>query len=335
MNFDEYIGQGRIKKALQDMLRDKSIFHAVVFEGSEGLGKMTLASIFASGILCEGKNNRPCKVCPSCKKFLSGNHPDYFLIRPEKDSIGVDRIRLMQEQLYIKPLASERKVYVIDEANKMTSQAQNCLLKTLEEPPPRVHIIMCTSNQNSLLKTIQSRCLRFKFDIYCEEDVKQLILQNGKVNQELLDMAFVFSQGIPGRAVSMLSEDFVNMRDRMIESILFLKGRGLESVIEASKSIEKYKETIEQGIDIIYTLFRDFALYRVTGNEKRLINSDKKDIILENASGMEAQGIFEILDSLEEAKQSIGRNVNYQMTIDNLFIKIWEVLNGKRCRGAV
>ncbi|MGE5472886.1 MAG: DNA polymerase III subunit delta' [Ignavibacteriales bacterium] len=334
MNFKNYIGQEKIIQTLQGILKENKLSHAYMFEGADGMGKFNLAKIFAQAVLCE-QSNEPCGKCSSCIKFMSNNHPDFYTISPKGLSIGVDEIRKLQDDIIIKPIESERKVYIIDKADKMTEQAQNCLLKTLEEPPGDSLMILCVQNTASMLKTILSRCVSFKFDIYKPEQIKEILKTHNIINEESLEMSSLFSQGILGKAFSLLSEDFMKIREEIIEFLINLAGSPIESLLKTSSYLEAKKEMLEDIFDIISSWYRDIAVCKFSENERLLINFDKKDIILKNIEDYSRNDIIQLVKIIEDARRDIRRNVNLPMVLDNMLIGFWEVVNGKSCRSAV
>ena len=163
MNFNEIIGNSKIKQDLQEAIDNNTISHSYMFVGIDGIGKRLIAKEFARKILCLNKQDKNCNTCDSCIKFNSSNNPDYLEIYPDGNSIKIAQVRQMQEKVYQKPIVSNKKVFIIEDSEKMTEEAQNALLKTLEEPPEYMVIILITSNENKLLNTVKSRCIRINF----------------------------------------------------------------------------------------------------------------------------------------------------------------------------
>lgn len=335
MNFKDFIGQEKIKKVLKEIIQKNKLSHAYMFEGLDGMGKATLSKIFTQAVLCEDKNNSPCGNCKSCIKVSSGNHPDFFTVSPKVLSIGVDEIRKLQDDIIIKPIESEKKVYLIEQADKMTEQAQNCLLKTLEEPPGDSLLILCVKNSGAMLKTIQSRCVSIKFEAYKTDEIKAVLRKNNISNEELLGFASFFSQGVLGKAFSIVSNEFMQIREDIIDFLSNIYGSRIENLLKISSYLETKKDMIEDVFDIISSWYRDLAICKASGNERLLINSDKKDIILKNIQNYSEQDIVQIVKKIEEARRDIKRNVNLPMVLDNMLIGFWEVVNGKGCRSAV
>lgn len=336
MTFRQFVGQDRIKNILQDAIRQEKIGHAYSFEGSAGMGKAVLAEIFAGAVLCHEGKDDVCGECLSCRKVFAGSHPDLEVIRTEKASIGVDEIRSIQEKIIIKPIESNKKVFIIAQADKMTAQAQNCLLKTLEEPPPYAVLILCVSNSNAILKTIQSRCIRIKFDSYSDEEVKSIIAMSGiSGSSKELDFAAVFSQGIVGKAFSILSEDFLKLREEVLTALTEIEQCEIEELMGVSKFFDENKNLIDEIFDIMIAWYRDIAVYGMIKKENMLINRDRKDIILNNVENHGNIDLVKIIDVMQKTQKSIKMNVNYQLAIDNMILRLWEVYNGKSCRSTV
>ena len=154
MSFEKIIGNNKIKNELIKAFSTNSIAHSYIFSGQYGIGKKQIAIEFAKMILCLNKDNAPCGKCKSCLELENDNNPDFNIIKPD-GKIKIDQIRQMLEKVYEKPIISDKKVYIIDDAETMTVEAQNCLLKTLEEPPEYIVIILITSNESNLINTIK------------------------------------------------------------------------------------------------------------------------------------------------------------------------------------
>ena len=160
--FDGIIGNNSIKQELEQIIKLNKLSHSYLFVGTEGIGKKQIAKEFAKMILCLGEE-KYCNSCKSCLEFDTNNNPDFTLIEPDGASIKIEQIRQMQRKIIEAPIISNKKVYIIDNADLMTKEAQNCLLKTLEEPPEFVTIILIGSKESEFLSTIKSRCMIIKF----------------------------------------------------------------------------------------------------------------------------------------------------------------------------
>ena len=170
--FEKLIGNDQIKESLEEAINSNNISHSYIFTGIQGIGKRLFAREYAKNIMCinSGKCN---EECDSCLKFNSNSNTDFQEIEPDGKSIKIEQIRKMQEHVSKKPIISNRKVYIINDAEQMTEEAQNCLLKTLEEPPQYAVIILIASNENKLLATIKSRCVTIKFNRISDGELKK------------------------------------------------------------------------------------------------------------------------------------------------------------------
>lgn len=181
--FENIIGNDKIKNDLKQILQNNHISHSYMFIGNKGIGKSKFAKEFAKGIVCNSDITKPCLSCKSCIEFDNNNNPDFYYIDlGEENSIKIETIRLMQKKVQELPIVSKRKVYIIDDAEYMTKEAQNCLLKTIEEPPEFVTVILITSNENRILNTIKSRCLKIYFNSIDTNDIKQFLKDTYKID---------------------------------------------------------------------------------------------------------------------------------------------------------
>lgn len=163
MSFENLIGNDKIKETLNKSIKANTVMHSYMFIGTSGIGKTLFAKEFVKMILCQSGEDKPCNKCKSCIELINNNNPDLIEIEPENGTIKIEKIRQMQEKVLEKPIISNKKVYVIKDAHLMTKEAQNCLLKTLEEPPSFITIIMTGSNESMFLNTIKSRCMKITF----------------------------------------------------------------------------------------------------------------------------------------------------------------------------
>lgn len=174
MIFRDIIGNEKNKKLLRNIIDTNNTAHSYMFIGKDSIGKQLFAKEFAKAILCINED-KPCNKCKSCIEFDTYNNPDFSIIEPDGNSIKIDQIRELTKKVYEKPVISHRKVYIINDSDYMTKEAQNSLLKTLEEPPKYVTIILITSNENLFLPTIKSRCTKVSFNKLTNEELKKIL----------------------------------------------------------------------------------------------------------------------------------------------------------------
>ena len=193
--FDKILGNDKIKSQLKQAVDLRKTSHSYLFLGTSGIGKKMIAKEFSKMILCESEE-KYCNHCKSCIEFDSNNNPDFSLIEPDGTSIKIEQIRQIQKKIIEAPIISKNKVYIIDDANLMTTEAQNCLLKTLEEPPEFVTIILIGSKESSFLSTIKSRCTIIKFQEIENEEIKKYLSINYGINNISEEMLEIFGGSI-------------------------------------------------------------------------------------------------------------------------------------------
>ena len=291
--FQNILGNRNIKELLQEAVKANKVSHSYLFVGQAGIGKKMIATEFAKAILCLS-DNKYCNNCKSCLEFDGNNDPDFILIEPDGNNIKIDQIRNMQRKVQEKPIISNSKVYIINSADLMTKEAQNALLKTLEEPPEFVTIILVGENENEFLATIKSRCMILHFNSISSSDMEKYLEENYNMNvtSNMLD---VF-QGSIGKAIE--------LKDKQEEYL------SIESAIE---NLEK-----EDLIDLIKKLD---ILY--TSKDEILDMLDYINIILLKKSKEDVK-YTECIKIVENTKRRIAQNANYDMSIDDMLFNIWE-----------
>ena len=213
-NFSEIIGHNKVKEHLQSAIQMDKVSHAYILNGESGSGKSIMAEIFAKTLECEKGDAEPCNECHSCIQADSHNHPDIIWVRHEKQgTIGVGDVR---EQLIgdiqIKPYSSRYKIYIVKDAQKMTPQAQNAILKTIEEPPEYGIIILLTENADAFLPTILSRCVKLDMKPVKDELIQEHLMKSYHVSLSEARFAVAFAQGRVGRAQEIIdSSEFAQM----------------------------------------------------------------------------------------------------------------------------
>ena len=302
--FENIVGHEEIKKVLSNAINNNGILHSYLFIGEEGIGKKELAKEFSKAILCTSEGDRPCDICKACREFNTNNNINFSAINEEGSAIKIDQIRNMQNKIAEKPMNSNYKIYLINDVELMTQEAQNCLLKTLEEPPEYIVIILITSNENKVLNTIKSRCLKLYFNNLNNEEVKN-ILEN-KFGIENTSNSFLTAVGGSIKKALLIKEKSSEYEqiDKLFDII---KKENLVNFINSASILYENKDDIYNFLDYINIL---------------LENKMKEDTY---SASKYANCIFIV----EEVKKRLRANSNYDMSIDYLLMNIWKEINSE------
>jgi DNA polymerase-3 subunit delta' len=323
------IGHKDIIRHLINAAAYDKVSHAYLFSGEKGSGKKLLASIFAAALNCEKHTGEPCFHCTSCRKALSGNHPDIIRVIHEKpDLINVREVR---EQIVntvdIKPYESRYKVYIVDEMEKMNPQAQNAILKTIEEPPSYAVILLLANNPDALLSTIQSRCVRLNLKTVPSEDVRQYLMKEMMLPDYEAEIAAAFAQGNIGRArMSVTGDAFAEMAEKAIRLVKKSGKMHIYEIVEAVRELSDDKKNIDTFFDILTLWFRDVLLYKATKEAENLVFRRELAEIKREATVCSYEGLEEITEAIRKAGARIRANVNFELTIELLFLTIGDYL---------
>ena len=325
--FQEILGHEQIIEHFKNAITMDKVSHAYILNGPDLSGKRMLAEAFAMTLQCEKKGTEQCMECHSCKQAIGRNQPDIIYLQHEKpNTISVDDIRTqINNDIVVKPYSSPYKIYIIDEAEKMNVQAQNALLKTIEEPPKYAIILLLTTNAETFLPTILSRCIRLDLKVVSDEKIKAYLMQKYEIPDYKADVCVAFAQGNVGKAVKLAeSDDFNEIKNAAIQLIKRLDDIELYEMTAAIKQIGEYKLQINDYFDFIMIWYRDVLLYKATADAKKLIFKEEIYDIKKEAAKSSYSGIEEILKALEKAKVRLNANVNFDLVIELLLLTIKE-----------
>lgn len=301
MSFENIIGNDKVKAFIEKAVEENHILHSYLFVGIEGIGKKLFAREYARKLLCLEQEKE--EDCLSCVKWKSENHPDFYQIEPENNTIKIEQIRNMQEKIAEKPITSKRKVYLIIDSDAMTKEAQNCLLKTLEEPPEYATIILTSSNESKLLNTIKSRCMKISFQGIASDKIEQYVRMKLEIepSKELIEA----SEGSIGKVIRLQERrEIYEQVDDILEKI---EGQDFITLLDKAEVLYKEKENIQEILEYMIV-----SLYHT--KERKRMNC---------------------IQYVEETKKRMIANSNYDMCIDYLLMKIWEEINEKYSRSSI
>ena len=325
--FTDIIGQEQLKEHLQNAISTNKVSHAYIINGERNAGKEFIARVFAMALQCEKGEVEPCGECHSCKQALSHNQPDIIYINHEKpNTISVEDIRTqINGDIDIKPYSSPRKVYIMNEGEKMTVQAQNALLKTLEEPPEYAVILILTTNVDELLPTILSRCVVLNMKPVTDAQVKKYLMEELGVPDYKANICVAFARGNIGKAKLLASsEEFEKVKDEAITLAKYINDMEINEIVKAIKKISEYKFDVNDYLDILSVWYRDVLLFKATKDINSLIFKEEIQQIMKVSDRSTYAGIETIVNALQQAKRRLDANVNFDLTMELLLLTIKE-----------
>ncbi len=325
--FTDIIGQEQLKEHLQNAISMNKVSHAYIINGERSSGKEFIAKIFAKTLQCEKGGTEACDECHSCKQAQSGNQPDIIYISHEKpNSISVEDIRAqINNDIVIKPYSSPRKVYIMNDGEKMTPQAQNALLKTLEEPPEYAVILILTTNVEAMLPTVLSRCVVLNMKPVPDKKVKEFLMKELEVPDYKADICVAFARGNIGKAKMLASsEEFDKVKEEAITLVKYINDMEISEIVKAIKNISEYKFEITDYLDILSVWYRDVLLFKATKDANSMIFRDEIQYIRKVADRSTYEGIETIVKALQQAKRRLDANVNFDLTMELLLLTIQE-----------
>lgn len=325
--FKDIIGHEQIIMHLGNALKNKTISHAYIFNGEDGVGKNMLARAFAKAIECEAGYGDSCDMCRSCQQVETNNHPDIRWITHEKpNSIGTSEIKeQLNNDIDIKPYSSKYKVYIVDEAEKMTPQAQNSILKTIEEPPAYGVIILLTNRLESLLPTIKSRCVILNIKAVAQEKIQKFLMDKYQVPDYKARVCAGFSQGNVGKAVKMAtSVDFNELQEDILRLVKRLDSMAIYEIMDTVKNMAEHKADIYDIIDMMMVWYRDVLMLKITNDMNLLVFKSEYKALSQQAQKLSFDGINDIIEGMEKAKVRLLANVNFDVALEMMLLTIKE-----------
>lgn len=330
MGFGEIYGNEPAKRSLQNAILNDRISNAYVLEGIAGIGKKLAADIFARGLVCEQSGaEAPCDSCHACRKVLSHNHPDivHLTKAADKASIGVDEVReQILNEVYLKPYLAKRRVFIIGEGDALSVEAQNALLKILEEPPAYVTFLICVTKQDKLLDTVLSRsCVVTFFPLGYEEVAAFLETRFGENEKNKLYARL--SQGSIGTAISLLSDaNTEQLFEESVNALLRLK-KNAANVRDTADFMIAEKEKILSVTDFFQTFLRDCVFVK-SGLEHQVIYENKQSDMRVFCDGISKKGLITAFDRLTDFRLRLKQNLNYNASVSETVMRIWEDFHG-------
>lgn len=325
-NFNQAIGHEQIIEYFQTAIKNQSLSHAYLLNGETGSGKMFLAKAFSKTLQCEAGGIQACDDCKSCLQAESSNHPDIIYVTHEKLGISVDDIRKQVNQtITIKPYSSRYKIYIIDEASKMTEAAQNALLKTIEEPPSYAIILLLTDNPAALLPTILSRVVTLDLKPVAKEKVRDFVAKRLNISPEEAALSANFAQGNIGKAIRYASsEDFFDMKNDVLRLVKQIDDMEIPEIIRVIRHFGEHKFEINDTLDLMLLWYRDVLMFKATNDANILLYRDEYKAISEQARKRNYENIENIIKALDKVKVRLAANVNFDTAMELMLLTLKE-----------
>lgn len=330
LQFEDIIGEEQIKAHCKQAIEQGKVGHAYIFEGEMGCGKKTLAYAFAKALQCETGNSVPCGHCQACLQADSHNQPDIITVTHEKPSVlSVSEVReQLVSDIAIKPYSSRYKIYIVPDAELLNLEAQNAILKTIEEPPEYGIIMLLSTNAGKFLPTILSRCVKLTVKPVDNRKVYQYLEEHyDGLSDEQLRFATEFAFGNIGKACRCVeSETFQNLQKLCIATIRDIPSWNIPDIVFAVKEAAKYKLELEDYFDIMTMWFRDVLVTKVTNNPNKPIFREYYTTLKNQAKYISYEGLEDILKAIDNAKVRINANVSIDTVLELLLFRIKEHL---------
>lgn len=306
-----FIGYSSLIENFKSRCSNGNLSHAQLISGEDGIGKSILAEILGKLIL-NGDINR--------------EYVDIINYKPIKTSFGVDDVRDIIDEVNKKPFEGDKKVIIIHQGNKLTIQAQNALLKTIEEPPTEVYIIILCESLELILDTIKSRCEIYKLTPLTKDELyKYMAIKGYECSEEKKLSAIAFSEGIPGRIDRYFSDtELQELRDKIVDLLLQLTNNEIEAILEKEEQLVSYKQNKEEVVNVLSSFIRDILVNKEVYNENLIINRDKIRSIERLTNEMSFKKLNKMLLGLQEARKNIKNNVSWAMTVRIMLMDFME-----------
>ena len=334
MFFSRIIGQEKAKSFLENVMRLKRVPHAYLFSGISGIGKTSTAKAFCMALNCLSPSGLDgCGNCPSCRKILNGNFPDFITVEPDGRNIKIEQIRKLNRSLGYAPLSGGYRVCVIHRAEDMTGEAANSFLKTLEEPPKGNIFVLKATEPRDLLPTIVSRCQRVSFRPLKIEEIIRQLNKGTNLDESSVAVLSKASNGSLGRALQLAESNYLERRGDWLKKLFELYAHS--SAEAMNMAVESAKET-RVGLDqpgntkvglfdllsVWVTWYRDLLLVSTGAPRELLINGDFQKQLDQTALGLPLQNLIESFHMVDRAVRDLHRMRNPTLVLEHTVLNL-------------
>ena len=334
MPFADVIGQEGPKKKIRTALAQQAIGHAYLFSGDEGIGKRLMAVRFAQALSCETppSSSQPdsCGQCRACEQIVSGTWPDLLVIEPEQEKanpqIKIDQVREIERHMIYRPLLSARKICVINDADRLTTNAANAFLKTLEDPPEHSLFILVTSQPLRLLATVRSRCLALRFSPATPGQFEgALALKQAMATEDVRFLSQVCGNRI-GVALRTDLSELRSRHDRFFELCRYETLAHPTAVLQQAEELSK-TQPFPDVIDWLSHGLRDVLLVTLGTEQDLLLHRTHLPVLQQIAESLTPTDIVDLLNFLQTLEQAPTQNANLQLCLENFLFRFHQTIH--------
>lgn len=327
MRWEEFVGNQQTIARLQNLAALDKSPHALLFIGPEGVGKFLAATIFAKALCCENEQ-KPCGCCKSCQAFTSKNHPDFFVVKPEGQTIKIEQIRKLQTDVSLAPYLADKRVVIIDKADCMTVQSANSLLKTLEEPTGNAIFILIAASRYQILDTILSRCMLVTFQPIASELLAEA-LQLRECDDKTANLIAKLADGSFGKALDLIEQEGLDIRNRAFNIMHQMMHCDLETFWQESRSLSEVERTNLSRILLdLNRILRDILILHSDTEGSLVYNRDLIEQLNVERERWSTRKLILAMHEVDHTWQMLKSNVNARLAIEQLFIKLRDLSSG-------
>jgi DNA polymerase-3 subunit delta' len=318
------VGHEWAVKLLRRAVGTGSVSHAYLFTGPPGVGKTALALALAAALLCQGEGDRPCGNCRGCRLVASGNHPDLHVVESERpgDSLKIEQVRDLQRQLALTPLEGHWRVALLRRFEEATTSAANALLKTLEEPPSYVVLIVLATDADRLLPTIVSRCQQVPLRPLPVALVRQALVERWSVGPVQAELLAHLSGGRLGWAVRTLEDEAaLQRRAQRLDDLSDLLAASTTERFRYAERLARDPVATQEVLDLWLGWWRD-AVLLAAGADTPLTNVDREGALRDHGRRFGVERSTAMVEALRSAIDRLKRNANPRLTLEVLMLDL-------------
>jgi len=344
MSFSNILAQEHIIEHFRRTLITRHLSHAYIFTGQDGIGKTLFAKEFSKALFCtEGKDDS-CNLCHNCVRIEKNHHPDIHWIEIEEEAkfLKIDNIRDLQHSVKLSPVESNYKIFIIKEADRMNEAASNCLLKTLEEPPPNTIIVLTANSLASVEETIKSRCQIIRFHPIPTHVIEYQLIKRFNADTSKIGWISRFCNGSLGNAFELLEDNFYEKNNDIVSRIsgpdtdnLLLAEEFIDTYLSSYDTLEEKRKALKRILNCILQFYRDLLIVKIRNthdtrkNAFLLFNAEHEDALQRNVNYLSQEQIISLIDEILLSTKYIDYNMNINLIVENIITRITVLISPK------